>query len=70
MTKIIDPRMARFAAAVNDAYEKVCNDFTDEHFWDDYAPIQIELRTINGLTARFWEEGIEFYPAETKEGEK
>lgn len=63
---IINPKLARFAALVNDAYERVCEEFDDDSFFGAFAPMGLELRTCDGLTARFWEEGIEFYPAEDK----
>lgn len=64
MSAPIDPRLARFTAGLFDLYSKFCDDFTDDDFFGDYDPISLELRTINGLTAKFWEEGIEFYPKE------
>lgn len=57
----VQPDLARFAANLNDAYEKVCNETPDE-FFSIFAPVSIELHTGDGLTARFYEEGIEFYP--------
>ena len=65
MTNTVDPRLAIFAAKVSEAYDKVCEEQAQE-FFDDYAPIGLEMTTINGLTVRFWEEGLEFYPEPTK----
>lgn len=65
MTTVM-PNLARFAAALNDAYEQVCKEAPDE-FFDIYGPVSIQLYTCDGLTARFYEEGIEFYPK--KKGE-
>lgn len=59
----VTPELARFAANINDAYEKVCDEMPQE-FFDLFGPVSIELRTGDGLTARFYEEGIEFYPKE------
>jgi len=64
MTTVL-PQLARFAAALNDAYEEVCNGTPDE-FFQLFGPVSIELRTGDGLTARFYEEGIEFYPTESE----
>lgn len=61
----INPMLARFAADLNDAWEKLCDGAPDE-FFDLFTPVSIELRTGDGLTARFYEEGIEFYPKEDK----
>jgi hypothetical protein len=57
----VNPMLARFAAALNDAYEAVCDEAPDE-FFEVFGPVRIKLYTIDGLTAEFYEEGIEFYP--------
>lgn len=57
----VNPNLARFAADLNDAYEKLCNSAPDE-FFEQYGPVSIKLFTCDGLTAEFYEEGIEFYP--------
>lgn len=62
----VDPRLARFAADLNDAFSKLI-DGADSEFLNDYGPIGLELQTINGLTARYYEEGIDFYPEDKKE---
>ena len=59
----VHPTLARFAAALNDAYEEVCEAAPDE-FFQLFGPVEIKLYTGDGLTAKFYEEGIEFYPSE------
>ncbi len=65
MTTVVNPMLAEFAAKVARAYEAVCDEF-DQNFFDEYAPMQLELTTVDGPTVRFWEEGLEFYPSESK----
>lgn len=60
----VDPKLARFAADLNDAYEKICNDPKHNGFFDLFEGVEIKLYSYGELTAKFWEEGIEFYPAE------
>lgn len=62
----VNPMLARFAADLNDAYEKLCDKHPDE-FFDLFQPMSLRLYTGDGLTAIFYEEGIEFYPAEDKD---
>jgi hypothetical protein len=57
----VNTDLARFAAAISDAYDKVCADMP-QAFFDLFGPMQLELRTADGVTLRFWEEGVEFYP--------
>lgn len=59
----VNPDLARFAASLNAAIDKVCDEMPDD-FFSLFAPVSIELHTGDGLTARFYEEGIEFYPEE------
>jgi hypothetical protein len=61
---IVNPLLARFAADLNDAYDKVCEDPAHEEFFRIFEGVSIRLFTVDGLTAKFWEEGIEFYPKE------
>lgn len=63
MTTTVLPALARFAADLNDAWEKVVEGMDDD-FFNLFAPVEIRLYTGDGLTAKFWEEGIEFYPKE------
>ena len=58
----INPDLARFAAELSDTYDALCDKYP-QAFFDAFRP-RIELRTVDGLTARFYEEGIEFYPKE------
>jgi len=60
----VHPGLARFAAALYDAYAEVCDNPEHDTFFDLFNPVGIELRTADGLTARFFEEGIEFYPVD------
>lgn len=59
---IVNGDLAQFAAEVQKAYQKVCDNpkYSDD-FFRIFSPT-IELHTEDGLTAKFWEEGIEFYP--------
>jgi hypothetical protein len=59
----INPYLARFAADLNDAYAKICEEAPDE-FFALFDPVSIVLHTGDGVTAKFWDEGIEFYPKE------
>ena len=60
---IVNPKLAVFAARLNEAWEKLCDD-TEVDFFDLFGPVEIKLYTVDGFTAKFWEDGIEFYPAE------
>lgn len=64
----VHPSLARFAAELNDAYEAICEKPEYDEFFKLFYPVSIELRTGDGLTARFFEEGIEFYPKEESNG--
>lgn len=61
----VHPDLARIAADLNDAWDKICEAAPDE-FFGLFSPVSIRLYTGDGLTARFYEEGIEFYPKEAK----
>ena len=56
----VNPALARFAADLNDAYEKLCDQYPDE-FFDLFHPMSLRLYTGDGLTAVFYEEGILHY---------
>lgn len=57
---IIAADLARFAADLNEAYEAVCEKYPDE-FFDLFHPT-IALYSYGEVAAKFYEEGIEFYP--------
>jgi hypothetical protein len=59
---VIQPQLARFAADLHDAIDKVLESHDKLH--ETYGPVQVRLYTDDGLTATFFEEGIEFYPKE------
>ncbi|UDL16546.1 hypothetical protein SEA_ZOOMAN_305 [Microbacterium phage Zooman] len=61
MATPIHPILARFAADLNDLWEKHCAEAPDE-FFELFNPVSIKLYTGDGLTAEFYEEGIDFYP--------
>lgn len=61
----VHPDLARFAANLNDLWVALCEkEDPGSDFWDIFAPVSIKLYTGDGLTAKFWEDGIEFYPKE------
>lgn len=64
----VDPNLARFAADLNDAYTKICENAPDE-FFETHGPVSIVLRTVDGVAAEFYEEGIDFYPKAKTSGE-
>ena len=59
----VQPMLARFATDLNDMWTKLCDESPDE-FFDIYGPVSIKLYTGGGLTAEFYEEGIDFYPGQ------
>lgn len=59
----IQPMLARFAADLNDMWTKLCEEAPDE-FFNTFGQVSIQLYTDDGLTAKFYEEGIDFYPEE------
>lgn len=61
---IVNPLLARFAADLSDAWERLCEDPEHDTFFNLFEGVSIKLYTSDGLTAKFWEEGIEFYPKE------
>lgn len=60
----VHPKLAKFAAELNDAYDAICAKPEYDEFFSLFGPVAIKLYTGDGLTAKFWEEGIEFYPEE------
>lgn len=60
---LVNPKLAVFAARLNDVWEQLCDE-TEMDFFDLFGPVEIKLYTVGGYTAKFWEDGIEFYPSE------
>lgn len=60
MSAMVDGNLAAFAAELNAAFEALL----DKHMSkiDAHAPFGLELTTVDGVAARYLEEGIEFYP--------
>lgn len=61
MATPINPHLARFAADFADLWTKYCEEAPDE-FFELFSPVSVRLYTGDGLTAEFYEEGIDFYP--------
>lgn len=65
MSAPVNPTLLRFALEIekfiDELYEKYAAENRD--FYEIYEPA-IRLYTVDGLTAVFYEEGIEFYPEE------
>lgn len=63
----VNPTLAKFAVELAETIDKLYDKYSvlDASFYEVYAP-EIRLYTIDGLTALFYEEGIEFYPKEGK----
>jgi hypothetical protein len=59
---IINPLLARYAADLNDAIDKLSLKPEHREFFEVYGPVGVKMYTVDGLTAEFFEEGIEFYP--------
>lgn len=59
---IINPELAKFAFALEAAYSKACEEAPEE-FWSLFNPVSVKLYTGDGLTAEFYEEGVDFYPS-------
>lgn len=51
---------ARFAADIEEAYEAICEKYPDD-FFTTWEPT-IRLYSYGDLAAKFYEEGIEFWP--------
>lgn len=65
MASTVRPSLARLMADLQDAWDKILTEHLAQNpDLDDYAPFGLSVTTIDGLTARFYEEGIEFYPNE------
>lgn len=74
MGAIVQPQMAALLAELKTATDEIIDKHLneadalggDKNYLQFYMPIGVQVTTIDGLTAQFYEEGIEFYP-ETKE---
>lgn len=64
MATFIDPYMAAFLAELSAEYSKLI----DKHWavegstLQHHAPFGLEFSSVDGVVARFMEEGIELYP--------
>lgn len=54
--------LARLMADLTEAVDAVIDKPEHKGVIDTWGPISVEVSTVDGLTARFYEEGIEFYP--------
>lgn len=57
---LIGSELARFAADLEEAFNEVCNRHAPH--LEHYFPLGLELHSGDGVTARFMEDGIDFYP--------
>lgn len=63
MSTIVNGDFAAFAAELGREFERIL----DEHLKrgsdiQHHVPIGLRLITVDGVAAKFYEEGIEFYP--------
>lgn len=62
---IVDPAIARFAAEVKEFFDNTLDRYAEQDArFLDHSPLSMQITTVDGIAARFWEEGIEFYPGE------
>lgn len=65
MPLVINTKLARFAAELHDSYTQLVS-----KYWDDgleyFDGLDIRVYTDDIQVLGFYEEGIEFYPVETK----
>lgn len=61
MSTMVDPKFMAFLVDVERAFVEALKKHDIEH----HAPIGFEVSTIDGVAARFYEDGIELYPADT-----
>lgn len=61
MGQIINTKLAQFAAELEESYSALV-----EKYWDGgleyFGAMDLRVYTDDGLTLKFWEEGVEFYP--------
>ena len=58
MSAFVDPKLAAFAAELSEAVDNLLDKYDLTH----HRPVDVVLTTCDGIAAKFWEEGIEFYP--------
>lgn len=65
MSSPVNPALLRLALEIERFIDEVFDRYAAENrdFYEIYEP-EIRLYTTDGLTAKFYEEGIEFYPEE------
>lgn len=61
MPSVINPHLLKFTLGLQEAVDKLLDEASPD-FLTNFYPIDIQLHTIDGYTAHFLEEGIEFYP--------
>lgn len=64
MTQILRPELVRLVSDLFTAWEEISGRSEHEVAFELFGPVSVELRIEDGLMARFFEEGIEFYPKE------
>lgn len=66
----VNPTLAKFAVELSEIIDKLFDKYSvqDAAFYEIYEP-EIRLYTTDGLTAKFYEEGIEFYPKKEVQNE-
>lgn len=62
----VHPALARFTADLSEAIDRISNDPTHNEYFELFENTQIQLSAYGELIAKFWEEGIEFYPKDEK----
>lgn len=62
MSNAIHPSLARLMADLSDAVDSVLAKPGHAGAIDIWAPIGVQITTVDGVTANFLEEGIVFYP--------
>lgn len=61
---IVNPKLARFALDVQEAWTAICEKPEHDEFFNLFGNVNIKVYTGDGLTLEFYEEGIDFYPKE------
>lgn len=62
---IVDPNLARTMAELEKAWGEILERNYDS--LSHFGIFQLKVYTDDGLTAQFYEEGIDFYPKDQKE---
>lgn len=69
MSSTVTGEIAKLAADLEEAWRNVLENHyaqDDRDMLKNYEPFGLRLYTVDGFTAQFLEEGIEFYPEEGK----